>query len=65
MWDFRRINRKKEELCMREGIDESRQAEFREMGDASPLYRYVIYYRSPAIIIYTYLSFVLTDTLSK
>ncbi|KIO34331.1 hypothetical protein M407DRAFT_64294 [Tulasnella calospora MUT 4182] len=42
MWDFRRLNKKKEDICAREGIDKSRSAQFSEMGDDSPLFRYAI-----------------------
>ncbi|TFY79899.1 hypothetical protein EWM64_g4113 [Hericium alpestre] len=42
MWRYAVINREKDELCAREGIDMSRMDEFRDMGDASPLFRYVI-----------------------
>ncbi|THH16012.1 hypothetical protein EW146_g4559 [Bondarzewia mesenterica] len=36
------LNKEKEALCAREGIDVSRKDEFREMGDESPLFRYTI-----------------------
>jgi len=42
MIDFNRINKQKAALCAREGIDESRASEFSDMGDASPLFRYVL-----------------------
>jgi len=42
MWRYSVINREKEELCAREGIDDSRKDEFRDMGDESPLFRYTI-----------------------
>ena len=42
MWDYNRINKKKIEQCEREGIDESRYAEFEEMGNESPLFRYTM-----------------------
>ena len=41
MATYRRLNRQKEELCKREGIDQRRRAEFRDIGDASPLFRCV------------------------
>ena len=41
MATYKRLNRQKEELCKREGIDQTRRAEFRDIGDASPLFRYV------------------------
>ncbi|KAF9237555.1 MFS general substrate transporter [Melanogaster broomeanus] len=42
MWDYRRINKQKEELCRERGITEDRRDEFRDMGDESPLFRYTI-----------------------
>jgi len=42
MATYRRLNKQKEELCKREGIDHTRRAEFRDLGDASPLFRYEI-----------------------
>jgi hypothetical protein len=39
MWDYNRLNKKKIEMCEREGIDESRAHEFSEMGNESPLFR--------------------------
>jgi len=41
MVTYGRLNRHKEEACKRDGIDYSRRAEFRDMGDASPLFRCV------------------------
>lgn len=41
MWDYNRINKQKEALCAREGITQDREDEFRDMGDDSPLFRYV------------------------
>lgn len=41
---YSRANLKKEEQCAKEGIDESRSAEFRQMGDESPLFRWVLAY---------------------
>lgn len=41
MWDYNRINKEKEALCLREGIDESRRDEFKDMGNESPLFRCV------------------------
>ncbi|KAG8931893.1 hypothetical protein FRC02_001978 [Tulasnella sp. 418] len=38
--NFKRLNKQKEAICMRDNIGEERRAEFRDMGDASPLYRY-------------------------
>lgn len=43
MWDYNRINKKKEEQCKREGITVDRADEFRDMGDDSPLFRLVNY----------------------
>jgi len=42
MWNYKRINRQKEELCRERGITEDRRDEFRDMGDESPLFRYTI-----------------------
>ncbi|EIM82963.1 MFS general substrate transporter [Stereum hirsutum FP-91666 SS1] len=42
MWRYSVINAEKEALCKREGIDDSREEEFRELGDESPLFRYTI-----------------------
>ncbi|KAF9237556.1 MFS general substrate transporter [Melanogaster broomeanus] len=42
MWDYKRINKQKEELCREHGITEDRRDEFRDMGDESPLFRYTI-----------------------
>jgi len=42
VWDYDRINKKKEEQCKREGITADRTEEFRSMGDGSPLFRYII-----------------------
>jgi len=39
-WKYYSLNKEKEELCSRLGIDESRKDEFKEMGDCSPLFRY-------------------------
>ncbi|CAE6450965.1 unnamed protein product [Rhizoctonia solani] len=41
---YRRSNTQKDELCAREGIVdcEERRMEYRDMGDASPLFRYTI-----------------------
>ena len=41
MITYKRLNKQKEELCKREGIDQTRRAEFRDIGDASPLFRCV------------------------
>lgn len=40
MWRYSVINAEKEALCKREGIDDSREEEFRELGDESPLFRF-------------------------
>lgn len=42
MWKYRTLNKEKEELCIREGIEDSMQDRYRELGDESPLFRYVI-----------------------
>ncbi|KAJ7692341.1 major facilitator superfamily domain-containing protein, partial [Mycena olivaceomarginata] len=41
MWDYKRINKQRDEYCAREGIDASRRAEFRDLGSESPLFRCV------------------------
>ncbi|KAG1758818.1 MFS general substrate transporter [Suillus occidentalis] len=42
MWDYDRLNKKKEVQCQAEGLTNSRRNEFQDMGDASPLFRYAI-----------------------
>jgi MFS family permease len=42
MWKYKRLNREKEELCAREGINESMKDMYRDLADKSPLFRYVI-----------------------
>ncbi|KAI9571127.1 major facilitator superfamily domain-containing protein [Boletus coccyginus] len=42
MWNYNRINKQKEGLCREGGITEDRQDEFRNMGDESPLFRYML-----------------------
>jgi len=39
MWKYRALNKEKEELCIREGIVDSMQDRYRELGDESPLFR--------------------------
>ncbi|KAI0311411.1 MFS general substrate transporter [Amylostereum chailletii] len=39
MWRYRTLNRKKNEVCLREGITEDMEFEFRHMSDSSPLFR--------------------------
>lgn len=39
MFDYNRLNKEKIAQCEKEGIDESRQHEFSEMGNESPLFR--------------------------
>ncbi|OAX37882.1 MFS general substrate transporter [Rhizopogon vinicolor AM-OR11-026] len=39
MWDYNRLNKKKETQCREENITDDRRDEFRDMGDASPLFR--------------------------
>jgi hypothetical protein len=39
MWNFNRLNKQKEAQCLAEGITEDRSDEFKDMGDASPLFR--------------------------
>lgn len=40
MFTYNRINKQRDEQCRREKIDESRREEFKNMGDASPLFRW-------------------------
>jgi hypothetical protein len=47
MWDYKRINKQRDEYCAREGIDASRRAEFRDLGSESPLFRCVQCYLWP------------------
>ncbi|CAE6466421.1 unnamed protein product [Rhizoctonia solani] len=42
LWNLARLNRLKEKQCQEEGINDERKSEFRDMGDASPLFRYVL-----------------------
>jgi len=42
MWEYNRLNKQKIALCEREGIDESRRDEFKDMGNESPLFRYTL-----------------------
>jgi hypothetical protein len=39
MWDYNRLNKQKIAQCERENIDSSRQEEFKDMGNESPLFR--------------------------
>ncbi|KAG1863942.1 major facilitator superfamily domain-containing protein [Suillus tomentosus] len=39
MWNYNRLNRKKEAQCLAENIGDDRIHEFKDMGDASPLFR--------------------------
>jgi len=39
MWRYGVLNKEKEELCLREGIDENMRDRYRELGDESPLFR--------------------------
>ena len=41
MWKYRTLNKEKEKLCTREGIVDSMQGRYRELGDESPLFRWV------------------------
>ena len=41
MWKYRALNKEKEELCIREGIVDGMQVRYRELGDESPLFRWV------------------------
>ncbi|KAG1798490.1 major facilitator superfamily domain-containing protein [Suillus plorans] len=42
MWNYNRLNKKKEAQCLAENISDDRGYEFEDMGDASPLFRYTI-----------------------
>ncbi|KAH7888879.1 major facilitator superfamily domain-containing protein [Phlebopus sp. FC_14] len=42
MWDYNRINKLKDAQCREQGITNDRRDEFKNMGDASPLFRYTI-----------------------
>ncbi|KAJ7451736.1 major facilitator superfamily domain-containing protein [Mycena galericulata] len=42
MWDYNRINKKRDAYCAQEGIDASQRAQFRDMGSESPLFRYTL-----------------------
>ncbi|KAH8832715.1 major facilitator superfamily domain-containing protein [Flagelloscypha sp. PMI_526] len=39
MFEYNRLNRKKQALCAKEGIDESQMENFKDMGNESPLFR--------------------------
>lgn len=40
MWKYRALNKEKEELCQREGIDGKMEDKYSELGDKSPLFRW-------------------------
>ena len=40
MYTYNRINKQREAKCKAEGIDDSRRAEFADLGDDSPLFRW-------------------------
>jgi len=42
MWDYNRINKRKERLCSENGITDDHKDQFREDGDDSPLFRYML-----------------------
>ncbi|KAH8994726.1 MFS general substrate transporter [Lactarius hatsudake] len=42
MWTYKRLNKEKEEQCVREGINESMKGMYRDHADKSPLFRYII-----------------------
>ena len=42
MWNYNRINQQKEEQCREGGITKDSKDDFRNMGDASPLFRYTL-----------------------
>jgi hypothetical protein len=39
MWNYNRLNKEKEAQCLAENITDDRKDEFKDMGDASPLFR--------------------------
>ena len=39
MWTYKMLNTEKEELCAREGINESMKDTYRDLADESPLFR--------------------------
>jgi hypothetical protein len=39
MWDYNRLNKKKEAECREANYTDDRRDEFKDMGDASPLFR--------------------------
>jgi MFS family permease len=42
MWTYGKLNKQKEEQCVREGINEGIKDMYRDLADKSPLFRYVI-----------------------
>lgn len=42
MWNYHRLNKEKVAYCKEEDIDETKNAEFEEMGNESPLFRYTL-----------------------
>ncbi|TFK66245.1 MFS general substrate transporter [Pluteus cervinus] len=42
MWDFNHRNKKREEYCKQNGIDESNSSEFADAGSESPLFRFTL-----------------------
>ncbi|KAG9308050.1 major facilitator superfamily domain-containing protein [Chiua virens] len=42
MWDYNRLNKRKERVCRECGITAENKHEFRDMGDDSPLFRYTL-----------------------
>ncbi|KAG9313545.1 major facilitator superfamily domain-containing protein [Chiua virens] len=42
MWDYNRLNKQKEKECLVRGITDDPKGEFRDAGDGSPLFRYMI-----------------------
>jgi len=39
MWKCRALNKEREEMCLREGIDHNMTEKYCELGDRSPLFR--------------------------
>lgn len=42
MWDYQRLNKQKDALCLEQEITDDRKDEFVDMGDESPLFRYAV-----------------------
>ena len=42
MWDYNRLNKRNIAICQRDGIDDKQQENYRDVGNDSPLFRYVV-----------------------